>query len=116
MDAEVVERAQEVLLSASHSRSSAATRPSKNSRTSTPSARSGVAVSPTSSIGLHVVEQPPVGRGLGVMELVDDHDVEVIGFDAGKPCLRERLDAGEHVAPLGGFLPIDQQLTERRRR
>ena len=65
---------------------------------------------------LHVVEQPSVRRGLGVMELVDHHDVEVIWFDAGKPCLRKGLDAGEHVPPLGGFLSIHQQLAERRRR
>ena len=64
--------------------------------------------------GLHVIEQPPIGRGLGVVELVDHHDVEVIGLDGGKPFGGQRLDAGEDVAPFGRLIPVDQQFTERR--
>ena len=43
-----------------------------------PSIRSGVAVRPSSSFGCEVVEDLPIGRRSGVMELVDDDDVEVI--------------------------------------
>ena len=50
-DDEVVERAEQSCARASQSRSSAAVRPSKNDRTSMPSARSGVAVRPSSSTG-----------------------------------------------------------------
>ena len=64
---------------ASHSRSSAAMRSSNQCRIGSPSLRSGVAVRPSSSTGLDVVEELLVGRRGGVVELVDDHDVEVIG-------------------------------------
>ncbi len=33
----------------------------------------------------HVVEQPAVGRGFGVVELVDDDDVEVMRCYRGEP-------------------------------
>ena len=52
--------------------------PRRSSRTSMPSVRSGVAVRPSSSCGRQMLEQPPVGRGFGVVELVDhDHVVGV---------------------------------------
>ena len=43
-----------------------------------PSARSGVAVRPRSSTGLEVVEQPAVGRRLGVVELVHHDHLELL--------------------------------------
>ena len=58
--------------------------PRRRSRTSSPSDRSGVAVRPSSSRGCEVVEQPPVGRGLGVVELVDDDDLESVGGEVAR--------------------------------
>ena len=107
-----MERTQQVGASASHSRSSAAVRPSKKDRTSNPSARSGVAVSPRSSLRAKVVEEASVGARLGVMELVDDHDVEGVARDVVDAVGRQRLHAGEHVLPPLGASAADVELAE----
>ena len=85
---------------ASQSRSSTAIRWSNHSVTSWPSSRSGVAVRPSSSCGLEVVEQPVVRRRRGVVELVDDDDVERVGRDLLQPICVQRLDHREDVPAL----------------
>ena len=62
--------------------------------------------------GLKVVEEPSVGGRLGVVELVDDDDIEGIRGDLGDAA-GERLDAGEDVPPLARDVSADVQLTER---
>ena len=47
--------------------------------------------------GLEVVEHPLVGRRGGVVELVDDDDVEVIGWQRVEAAGVEALDRCEHV-------------------
>ena len=64
---------------ASHSRSSAAMRSSNQCRIGSPSLRSGCRGQPEQLDGREVVEHPLVRGGGGVVELVDDHDVEVVG-------------------------------------
>src|SRR5271163_2541007 len=59
-----------------------------------------------------MVKQPPIRRRFGMVELVDHHNVEAIRCDAGKPGLREGLDAGEYMTPASRFLSVDKQLTE----
>ena len=66
---------------------------------------------PEEFAGLEVVEKPPIGRRLGVVELVDDDDVERVGGDLGDAA-GERLDAGEDVSPLARDVPADIQLAE----
>ena len=60
-------------------------RSSNQCRIGSPSLRSGVAVSPSSSDGRRLVEDPLVGGRSGVVELVDDHDVEVLGVKRARP-------------------------------
>ena len=99
---------------ASQSRSSAAMRSSNHCRIGRPSLRSGVAVRPSSSTGCEVVEQPLVRRRGGVVELVDDHDVEVIRGPArrgprraGSGSRRRRARSRSVVAPPTHFSPKD---------
>ena len=47
----------------------------------------------------HVVEQRRVGGRSGVVELVDDHHVEVLGIERPQVARRQRLDRGEDVLP-----------------
>jgi hypothetical protein len=61
---------------------------------------------------LEVFEQSSVGARLGVVELVDDDDVEVTGIELGEVKLVERLHGAEHVPPLAGPLAADKQLAE----
>jgi hypothetical protein len=51
-------------------------------------------------------EQFLVGRRCRVMELIDDHNLEVVWLDLVVE-LGERLDRGEDVLPLVGTMPID---------
>jgi hypothetical protein len=60
-----------------------------------------------------VLEEPFVGRRLGVVELVDDDDVEVVGWDPVHPVGRQRLDAGEDVLPALRPSAADVELAER---
>ena len=46
---------------------------------------------------LHVVENGVVGRSLGVMELVDDHDIEVAWVEVPEASRVQALDRGEDV-------------------
>jgi hypothetical protein len=46
---------------------------------------------------LHVVEEGAVGGGFGVVELVDDDHVEVLGVEVGEAARVEALDGGEDV-------------------
>ena len=96
---------------ASHSRSSAAMRPSKNARTSMPSPRSGVAVRPRSS-RVGGGRGSPVGASLCVVELVDDDDRVRTGRDVGDSVCRQRLDGGEDVIPALGAGAADVELAE----
>ena len=61
---------------------------------------------------MEVLEQPPVRRGLGVMELVHDHDVEAAGWQTVEVDSGERLHRSEDVSTLVGLLAIDVELTE----
>jgi hypothetical protein len=70
---------------ASHRRSSAAMRSSNQCRTAGRRLRSGVAVRPSSSTGCRWSSSALVGGRRGVVELVDDHDVEVVGIDVSSP-------------------------------
>jgi hypothetical protein len=67
---------------------------------------------PEQLAGLEAVQQPAVGRGLGVVELVDDDDVEGGGVEVVHAVCRERLHAGEHVAPALRPGPADPHLAE----
>lgn len=62
---------------------------------------------------LEMVDDPPICGGRGVVELVDDDDVEVVGSQLLKPLDVQRLDAGEHVIPSPGLHAGVQQLAER---
>jgi hypothetical protein len=59
-------------------------RSSNQCRIGMPSLRSGVAVRPSSSTGCTWLEQPLVGGRGGVVELVDDHHVEMVGRQVGQ--------------------------------
>ena len=56
--------------------------------------------------------QPSVGRRLGVVELVDDHDVEGVGRDVLRRRTRQGLDAGEDVLPALRARAADVELAE----
>ena len=99
---------------ASHSRSSAAMRSSNQCRIGRPSLRSGVAVRPSSSTGSHMVEELAVRRRRRVMELVDDHDVEVIGRRFVEVGGVEALDRSEDVVEALRAGAADPLLAERR--
>jgi hypothetical protein len=47
-----------------------------------------------------------------VVELVDDHDVEVVGRDHGQIHGRERLDRREDMVPSFRSLSADQHFAE----
>lgn len=59
-----------------------------------------------------MVQEPAVRRRLSVVELVDDHDVEVLGVDVSEARRRQRLHAGEDVPPRCRRRAVDEQLTE----
>ncbi len=71
------------------------------------SVRSGVAVN-----GLEVVEQRRVGPGRGVVELVDDDDVELPRVERLKFPGGERLDRCEHMVPAAGLVASNPEFTE----
>ena len=61
-----------------------------------------------------VVEDPSVRRGLGMMELVDDDDVEVVARPSLELAgLLQRLDRGEDMPSPDGLPPVDEQFPER---
>ena len=60
-----------------------------------------------------VVEEPSVRRRLGVVELVDDHDVVGVGRDVRDAVRLQGLHAGEDVVPTLRARAGDVQLTER---
>src|SRR5450759_3442075 len=47
-----------------------------------------------------------------MVELVDDHHLELIWLQPSHAGAGERLNAGEDVPPLCRFLPVDVQLSE----
>lgn len=59
-----------------------------------------------------MLEDPPVGASLRVVELVYDDDVEGVGRDGADVVCGERLDACEHVLPSLGSGAPDIELTE----
>ena len=61
---------------------------------------------------LQVIEQRAVGRGLGVVELIDVHDVEPVRFELARVQAMQRLDRGEHVTPLARHFSSDELLPE----
>ena len=64
--------------------------------------------------GLHVVEQRLVRRCGRVVELVDHHDVEVVGGQVGQASGVQALDRREHVLVPIGLVPADPLLANRR--
>lgn len=60
--------------------------------------------------GRQVIEPAPVAGGGGVVELIDDHHLVGSRIDGAQLQLGERLHRGEHVPPIAGLLPVDQQL------
>lgn len=71
-----------------------------------------MAVSPRSSRGLEVIDQRSVGASLGVVELIDDHNIERVSRHMGYPVRRQRLHAREHVLPTLGTSAANVQLPE----
>ena len=64
--------------------------------------------------GGEVIEDLSVRRRLGMMELVDDDDVEVIAPPSLELAgLLQRLDRGEDMPPPDGLPPVDEQFPER---
>ena len=64
--------------------------------------------------GRHVVEDPLVGGRGGVVELVDDHDVEVVRApSASSSAAVKALDRGEDVVESGRARSADPFLAER---
>jgi hypothetical protein len=61
---------------------------------------------------LDVVEEVLVGARRGVVELVDDDDVEVVGREVGEAGGVEALDGGEDVVEAGGPAAADPELAE----
>ena len=59
-----------------------------------------------------VVEDAPVGHSLGVMELVDDYDLERIGRDVGNAIGGQGLHGREHVLPSAPDVRTDVKLAE----
>ena len=60
-----------------------------------------------------VVQELRVRIGGGVMELVDDDDVERVRVDRRDVHRAERLNGGEDVPPFVGAMAVDVQLAER---
>ncbi len=77
-----------------------------------PSPRSGVAVSPSSSRGRRCSRSRRYVARLGVVELVDDDDVEGIRRDVRHAVDGQRLHAGEDVPPALRPRAADVQLAE----
>ena len=106
MDPEVLERAR---AAAAPAPPTGAARRRSGRRTSShvgwPSARSGVAVSPSSTRGLEVLEQPRVRRRLGVVELVDDDDVEAVRRDRSRSTRRSDWIEAKTCRQLSGRSP-----------
>ena len=59
-----------------------------------------------------MVEESDVGVGGGVVELVDDHDVELGRIDRGEVGGRRRSDRREHVVPLCWSLAAHPEFAE----
>ena len=62
---------------------------------------------PEELAGLELVQEAAVAGRFGVVELVDDGDVELAEVDSA-----ERLNRREHVGPRGRHLPGDVHLAE----
>ena len=62
--------------------------------------------------GGEVLEERGVGGRFGVVELIDDHDVVGVGFEALEPALVQGLDGGEDVAADEGLVASSEQLAE----
>ena len=60
----------------------------------------------------NVPQEAFVGRSGRVMELVHDHDVEVIGSEELELSAAQRLDRREDVPPFLGLVATDEELTE----
>src|SRR5580765_3666845 len=63
-------------------------------------------------LGLQMVEQPSVRICLGMVELVNDHDVELRRVELVDRAA-QRLDRREHVIPMDRPLSRDETLAER---
>ena len=61
-----------------------------------------------------MVEQPPIGFRLGMVEFIDHNNVKAIRLDSAQSSFRERLNTGEHVAPLLRLITVNQELAESR--
>ena len=59
-----------------------------------------------------VVDDAPVGHGLGMVKLIDHHDVEGIRRDVRDPVRRQRLHAREDMLPAFGPRTSDVQLAK----
>ena len=62
--------------------------------------------------GPDVLQERPVRGRRRVMELVDDHDVEMGGVEGGEPGGVQALDRREHVLERLRSMPSDPQLAE----
>ena len=67
---------------------------------------------PQELAGSHMVEQSSIGRSRGVVELVDDHDIEVTRIEICEPGGIQALDRCEDVLEASWALPADPELTE----
>ena len=63
-------------------------------------------------MGQEVIQEATVGCGFGVVELVDDDDVERRVVEGGQCGRMQGLHGGEDVPPALGMLPIHEQFTE----
>ena len=59
-----------------------------------------------------LLQERRVGTGSGVVELVHDHDVEVVRLEAVEPSRVQALDGGEHVLELAGTAAAYPELAE----
>ena len=60
-----------------------------------------------------VIEERAVGRGGGVVEFVNDHNVEMISGEVLESGCIEALDRSEDMLELAGSLAANPQLAER---
>ena len=60
-----------------------------------------------------MLEKRSIGRRGSVVELIDDHDVEVVGVERPEAGRVEALDRGEDVVEAPRTLAADPQLSER---
>ena len=67
---------------------------------------------PQEFAGLDVVEQPPIRRGRGMVELIDDDDVEVIGREVLQVAGVQALHRGEDVLEVVRSCTADPFLAE----